>query len=73
MLAYKQTLRNYHHKRPCLKNDVPWKAEDLEYMGVARGHEVDKYILIKSTRDHVLKMMCHGSRGSRVFKSCRRA
>jgi hypothetical protein len=21
-------------------------------MGVAKGHEVDKYILIKSTRDH---------------------
>ncbi len=70
MFAYKQTLRNCHHKGPCLKNDVPWKVEDLEYMGVARGHEVDKYIFIKSTKDHVLRMMCHGNRRFKVFRSC---
>jgi hypothetical protein len=73
MFAYKQTLKNCHHKGPCLKNDVPWKVEDLEHMGVARWREVDKYIFIKSTRDHALSMMCHGSRGFRVFGSCGRA
>ncbi len=68
MFTYKQTLRNYHHNGPCLKNDVPWNVEDIEYMD-----EVDKYIFIKSTRDHALRMMCHGSRGSRVFRSCGKA
>lgn len=51
-----------------LENDVPWTVEDIEYMD-----EVDKYIFIKSTRDHALRMMCHGSRGSRVFRSCGKA